>query len=48
MKNRSLQIRLIVMNFLEFAVWGASLTCMSRYLVSHGMGANIGWFYYVQ
>ena len=48
MKNKSLQIRLIVMNFLEFAVWGAYLTCMSRYLASHGMGANIGWFYSIQ
>jgi len=48
MKNRSLQIRLIVMNFLEFAVWGAYLTCMSRYLASHDMGAHIGWFYAIQ
>ena len=48
MKNRSLQIRLIVMNFLEFAVWGAYLTCMSRYLASHNMGAHIGWFYAIQ
>ena len=28
MKNKSLQFRLIVMNFLEFAVWGAYLTSM--------------------
>ena len=48
MKNRSLQIRLIVMNFLEFAVWGAYLTSMGRYLGSHGMGGNIGWFYSIQ
>ena len=48
MKNRTLQIRLIAMNFLEFAVWGAYLTCMSRYLASHNMGAHIGWFYAIQ
>ena len=48
MKNKSLQIRLIVMNFLEFAVWGAYLTCMSRYLASHQMGPHIGMFYAVQ
>ena len=48
MKNKSLQIRLIVMNFLEFAVWGAYLTSMGRYLGAHGMGGNIGWFYSIQ
>lgn len=48
MKNRSLQLRLIVMNFLEFAVWGAYLTSMGRYLSAHGMGSQIGWFYSIQ
>ncbi|MBQ2541294.1 MAG: MFS transporter [Paludibacteraceae bacterium] len=48
MKNRSLQVRLIIMNFLEFAVWGAYLTSMGRYLGSHGMGSQIGWFYSIQ
>ena len=48
MKNRALQFRLIVMNFLEFAVWGAYLTSMGRYLGSAGFGANIGWFYSIQ
>ena len=48
MKNRSLQIRLIVMNFLEFAVWGAYLTSMGRYLGAAGFGSNIGWFYSIQ
>ena len=43
-----MKFKLIVMNFLEFAVWGAYLTCMSRYLATHGMGANIGWFYAIQ
>ncbi|MGM9803529.1 MAG: MFS transporter [Muribaculaceae bacterium] len=46
MKNVKLQ--LIVMNFLEFAVWGAYLTCMSNYLGKAGMGAEIAWFYAIQ
>jgi len=48
MKNKSLQIRLIVMNFLEFAVWGAYLTSMGTYLFKQGMGSHIGWFYSIQ
>ena len=46
MKN--LKLRLIVMNFLQFAVWGAYLTCMGNYLGRAGMGANIAWFYALQ
>ena len=48
MKNRALQFRLIGMNFLEFAVWGAYLTSMGTYLFSVGMNTNTGWFYSVQ
>ncbi|MBR6829162.1 MAG: MFS transporter [Paludibacteraceae bacterium] len=48
MKNKSLEIRLIVMNFLEFAVWGAYLTSMGTYLFKQGMGQHIGWFYSIQ
>lgn len=44
----SLKIRLIIMNFLQFAVWGAYLTSMSRYLGPAGLGAHIGLFYSVQ
>jgi len=36
------------MNFLEFAVWGAYLTCMGNYLGRAGMGAEISWFYAIQ
>ena len=36
------------MNFLEFAVWGAYLTCMGNYLGSAGLGAQISWFYALQ
>ena len=46
MKN--VKLRLIIMNFLEFAVWGAYLTSMGRYLGAHGFGPSIGWFYSVQ
>ena len=48
MNKKSLQLRLIVMNFLEFAVWGAYLTSMGRYLGAHGFGSQIGWFYSIQ
>lgn len=44
----NLKFRLVVMNFLEFAVWGAYLTCMGNYLGRAGMGAEISWFYAIQ
>lgn len=44
----SLKSRLALMNFLEFAVWGAYLTCMSNYLGSAGLGDLIPWFYSIQ
>ena len=44
----TLKNRLIIMNFLQFAVWGAYLTSMSRYLGPAGMGSYIGIFYSVQ
>ena len=46
MKN--LKFRLSVMNFLEFAVWGAYLTCMGNYLGAAGLGDKISWFYAIQ
>lgn len=48
MNNSSLKARLIAMNFLEFAVWGAYLTSMGTFLASHGHGSIIGWFYSIQ
>jgi nucleoside transporter len=36
------------MNFLEFAVWGAYLTCMGNYLGVAGLGSEISWFYAIQ
>lgn len=44
----NLKTRLAVMNFLEFAVWGAYLTSMGNYLGRAGMGAEISWFYAIQ
>ncbi len=43
-----LKIRLIVMSFLQFAIWGAYLTCMGTFLFEHGLGRNIGIFYSIQ
>ncbi|MDR2868521.1 MAG: MFS transporter [Bacteroidales bacterium] len=44
----STKIRLIIMNFLQYAVWGAYLISMGRYLASVDMGPNIGTFYAMQ
>ena len=44
----NLKLRLSVMNFMEFAVWGAYLTCMGNYLGSAGLGESIAWFYALQ
>ena len=43
-----MRFRLTIMNFLEFAVWGAYLTSMGSYLASAGFGSIIGWFYSIQ
>lgn len=43
-----MKLRLTIMNFLEFAVWGAYLTCMGNYLGRAGMGSEISWFYAIQ
>ena len=44
----NLKFRLALMNFLEFAVWGAYLTCMGNYLGVAGLGGEISWFYAIQ
>lgn len=43
-----IKTRLSAMNFLEFAVWGAYLTCMGNYLGKAGMGDMIAIFYAIQ
>ena len=44
----NIKFRLTLLNFLEFAVWGAYLTSMGTYLADVGLGSHIGWFYSVQ
>lgn len=44
----NLKVRLSIMNFLEFAIWGAYLTSMGTFLASHEHFSIIGWFYSVQ
>lgn len=44
----NLKLRLIIMNFLQFAVWGAYLTSMGNFLAGAGYGSIIGWFYSIQ
>lgn len=44
----SIKLRLTLMNFLQFAVWGAYLTSMGSYLGSIGLGPKIGLFYAMQ
>ena len=48
MKNKQLTVRLTVLNFLEFAVWGAYLTSLGRYLGNIGLGNQIKWFFAMQ
>lgn len=44
----NLKVRLIIMNFLQYAVWGAYLTCMGKYLGKCDLGGHIGMFYAMQ
>lgn len=44
----NIKFRLTLLNFLEFAVWGAYLTSMGRYLSSAGLEEQILYFYIVQ
>lgn len=50
MKSSSLQlkVRIAVLLFLEFAVWGSYLVSMGIYLSSVGLVSDIFWFYTVQ
>ena len=48
MKIKPVTLKLILMNFLEFAVWGAYLTSIGRYLAGIGMGNQIKWFFMMQ
>ena len=48
MKNKLISLRLIIMNFLEFAVWGAYLTSMGSFLGKAGLGSQIWLFFATQ
>ena len=48
MKIKPISLKLILMNFLEFAVWGAYLTSLGRYLGGIGMTSEIKWFFMMQ
>lgn len=43
-----IKTRLTVLNFLQFAVWGAYLTSMGIFLAGAGFADKIGWFYATQ
>lgn len=45
---KSIRTRLALLNFLEFAVWGAYLISLGNYLGRIGMATQIGWFYAIQ
>lgn len=44
----SIKFRLILMNFLQYAVWGSYLTSMGTHLYEIGLGEKIGLFYAMQ
>lgn len=46
--NKSIKTRLIAMNIIQWAVWGAYLTSMGSYLASVGLATRIGIFYAMQ
>jgi len=47
-KSKNISLKLILLNFLEFAVWGAYLTSLGRYLNGIGLGPQIKWFFMMQ
>lgn len=48
MNSQHIKLRLTIMNFLQFAIWGAYLTSMGRYLGAAGFSEGIGNFYAMQ
>jgi len=45
MVNKGLKARLILLVFLQYAVWGAYLISIGRYLGQVGLGSQIKWFF---
>jgi len=48
MKKSNISLRLIIMNFLQYAIWGAYLTSMGSFLAGVGMGPKIWLFFAMQ
>ncbi len=46
--NKSIKLRLIIMNIIQWAVWGSYLTSMGTYLALVGLATSIGIFYAMQ
>lgn len=46
--TKSIKLRLIIMNVIQWAVWGSYLTSMGSYLASVGLATRIGIFYSMQ
>ena len=47
-KKSNIGIRLIIMNFLQYAIWGAYLTSMGGFLARVGLGTQIWLFFATQ
>ncbi len=47
-QKTGIKVKLSLMNFLEFAVWGAYLISMGMFLGSNGLSEYVFWFYTVQ
>lgn len=47
-KTNNICERLIILNFIEFAIWGSYLTSLGNFLGHAGLGRDIYWFYTVQ
>lgn len=43
--GKSIRLRLIILVFLQYAVWGAYLISIGRYLAGVGLGSQIKWFF---
>lgn len=48
MKKSTVSLKLIIMNFLQFAAWGAYLTSMGSFLAKSGFGEQIWLFFATQ
>ena len=44
----NMKLRLIVMNFLQYGIWGSYLICLGQLLGNIGIGQYTSWFYAVQ